>query len=143
MAFQFPSYLPVPQDRKVPIQKQKPNTTQSPNTLVALAKSIAQLEGYNKPGTLAQRHNNPGNLRYVGQSGAVKGKGGFAVFRTPQDGFTALHNQILLDAGRGLTLQQFVYKYAPPTSNNTASYLNYISRKVGADPKFRLQDVIK
>lgn len=108
-----------------------------------LALTIAQLEGYNKKGTLAQRQNNPGNLRYVGQPGAVKGKGGFAVFSTPQAGFTALHNQIMLDASRGLSLQQFVYKYAPPSSNNTASYLNYISKTLQAKPQLRLGDVLR
>lgn len=108
-----------------------------------LAKIIAQLEGYNRPGTLAQRQNNPGNLRYVGQLGAAKGDKGFAKFKTPQDGFNALHSQIGLDASRGYTLKQFIYKYAPPTSNNSAAYLASVALALKARPEHRLGDILK
>ena len=101
------------------------------------------MEGYNKPGTLAQRQNNPGNLRFVGQKDAIRGDKGFARFPTPEHGFTALQNQIRLDASRGLTLEQFIYKYAPPTSNNTKAYLASVALTLGAKPKHRLKDIIR
>jgi len=105
-----------------------------------IAQAIAQMEGYNTAGTLAQRNNNPGNL----QSGAgqIGSSGGFAVFATPDDGFAALNNQIQLNASRGLTLNQFfaglpgVYPgYAPSAdSNNPAQYASFVASQTGIDP---------
>lgn len=111
--------------------------------LVVLSQKIAQIEGFNKRGTLAQRNNNPGNLRYVGQKGAVKGDKGFAKFKTPDAGWQALQQQIALDASRGHTLQSFVYKYAPPSENNSAIYLQMIMKSIVAKPQQPLSDIIK
>lgn len=96
-------------------------------------------------GTLADRNNNPGNLRFVGQAGATQGEGGFARFNSPEDGFQALINQVNLDQSRGLTLAQFVNKYAPPTENNTSLYIQQMSQwlGVGADVPLSSIDVQK
>lgn len=113
------------------------------NRLNLLSNHIALLEGYHKIGSLAQRQNNPGNLRYVGQAGAVRGSNGFAKFPNPNAGFAALQNQIKLDASRGLSLGQFIYKYAPPSQNNSAAYLGSVARTLNVAPTSRLSDVIK
>jgi hypothetical protein len=114
----------------------------------SLAQAIAQMEGYNSPGTLAQRNNNPGNLRSgQGQTGS---SGGFAVFATPEDGWAALNNQISLNASRGLTLNEFfagkpgVYGgYAPSAdSNDPAGYAAYVAGRVGADPNVPIASVL-
>jgi hypothetical protein len=81
---------------------------------------------------LAFQNNNPGNLMYAGQTGAIKGAGGFAKFATPQDGYNALIKQVQLDQSRGLTLGQYVTKYAPPSSNNTAQYIQQAIQSLGA-----------
>jgi hypothetical protein len=95
-----------------------------------IAAALAQFEGYNTPGTLAQRNNNPGNLRSgIGQTGTDNG---YAVFATADDGWNALYNQIQLYISRGLNLQQMIYTYAPPSDNNpTNNYLNFVAGKVG------------
>lgn len=85
-------------------------------------------------GTLASTNNNPGNLRYAGQEGAVPGKGGFAQFASVENGVKALKNQIKLDASRGLTLTSFITKYAPPKENNTKEYIAQIVQATGATP---------
>lgn len=90
---------------------------------------------------LAYVNNNPGNLRFAGQAGASQGYGGFAKFASPQEGYQALHQQIALDASRGLTLQQFVYKYAPPSENNSSQYLQQISQMTGASPNTPLSGI--
>lgn len=82
---------------------------------------------------LAYVNNNPGNLRFVGQNGAVQGEGGFAKFSSPEAGYQALLNQIGLDASRGLSLGQFINKYAPPTENNTSLYLQQVIQATGAN----------
>lgn len=76
-----------------------------------------------KTSRLAFVNNNPGNLRFAGQDGATEGEGGFAKFATADAGVKALENQIKLDAKRGHTLESFVYKYAPPSENDTKKYL--------------------
>jgi hypothetical protein len=76
-----------------------------------------------KTSRLAYVNNNPGNLRFAGQPGAVKGEGGFAKFSSVEQGVQALKNQIRLDSSRGYTLGGFINKYAPPTENNTSQYI--------------------
>lgn len=121
----------------------KPPVSQVSNRLRIIAERIGQLEGFNKPGTLAQRQNNPGNLRFVGQQGAVAGDKGFARFPTLDAGWSALHRQINLDASRGKTLEQFVYKYAPPVENNSAAYLAALARALGVQPSELLSHAIR
>ncbi|MFA6897249.1 MAG: hypothetical protein WCQ96_03115 [Patescibacteria group bacterium] len=83
--------------------------------------------------TLAGKNNNPGNLRFVGQQGATQGVGGFARFETPEAGYQALIGQIQLDASRGLTVSQFVNKYAPPSENNTGLYITQFNNALGSN----------
>lgn len=84
-----------------------------------------------KTSNLAYVNNNPGNLRFAGQSGASQGQGGFAKFSTPEEGVKALTNQITLDASRGHTLASFISKFAPPTENNTAQYISQAIASLG------------
>lgn len=84
---------------------------------------------------LSVRNNNPGNLRMVGQSGAQEGEGGFASFDTPQAGLKALEKQVVLDTQtRGLTLSEFLNKYAPPSENETSRYVDFVSKELGISP---------
>jgi len=79
-------------------------------------------------------NNNPGNLRFAGQSGATQGEGGFARFSSPEEGVKALQRQIELDASRGLTLGQFINKYAPPSENDTTKYIQDVIAMTGVNP---------
>jgi hypothetical protein len=92
--------------------------------------------------TLAERNNNPGNLRFAKQRGAVLGAKGFAKFRTPQEGFEALKRQILFDVARNLTAAEFIHKYAPPHENNTNNYLKFFCIKLNAIPTDLLKDIV-
>lgn len=127
---------PIQVAQAAPLPKAKDKTD-------ILARQIATLEGYKKTGTIADRQRNPGNLRYVGQKGATKGTKGFAVFPTHEAGWEALRSQITRDALRGKTLQQFIYGYAPPKENNTASYLRNVVKALGATPTSKLLQVLK
>lgn len=93
-----------------------------------------------KSSRIAYVHNNPGNLKYVGQEGAHQGEpaedgGHFAAFESPEAGYQALHHQIQTDADRGLSLGQFITKYAPPKSNDTAGYIASASKALGGSPE--------
>lgn len=84
---------------------------------------------------LSIRNNNPGNLRFANQPGATRGEGGFAKFNSPDEGIEALRRQVYLDTqDRGLTLSQFIAKYAPPNENNTSRYITYVSQQTGIKP---------
>lgn len=113
----------------------KPENIEAPGT-VALASSINIGEG-----TLADRNNNPGNLRYAGQEGASQGEGGFARFDSPEAGYEALKSQIKLDASRGMTVSEFVSKYAPPTENDTGTYIRQFNASVGSDSGTKLSSL--
>jgi hypothetical protein len=61
----------------------------------AWANTIAQFEGFNSPGTRPARNNNPGDLKFARQVGAIGAdSGGFAVFPDPVTGFQALYRQL-------------------------------------------------
>lgn len=95
-----------------------------------LAAAIARFEGWLVPGTIARRNNNPGNLR-SGKGQIGTDSNGYAIFPNEQTGWDALYRQIDLDTSRGLTLQSFIAKYAPPSENATQGYLNFLVRELG------------
>jgi hypothetical protein len=82
-----------------------------------------------------QETNNPGNLRYAKQTESTgPDEHGMAIFPNPWAGWRALHRQITLDRKRGMTLAQFVAKYAPPNENNTSAYLEYVCDAMNSEP---------
>jgi hypothetical protein len=94
---------------------------------------------------LSVRNNNPGNLRYyakyAGPGGVLEGaipgsEGSFAMFPTPEAGMAAMQKQIRLDTQtRGMTLTQFISKYAPASDNNdTQAYIMNMARSLGIGP---------
>jgi hypothetical protein len=124
-----------------------------------LAQAIQKVEGYYPPGSVvggvsypngsvAYRNNNPGNLNYVGQAGATGADAnGYAIFPDYATGYAALTAQIQLDANRGMTLQQLIYSWAPPTgdprgNNNTTAYLQSVSDSTGLAPGASVQNAI-
>jgi hypothetical protein len=130
----------------------------APSPLVSsIASAITQMEGTIAPnaqypnGSLAYQNNNPGNLIYVGQSGATPGAGGFAKFDTVADGQQALYNQIQTQINSGQNLTQFFNQYAPGGTSNAAggvqtsaatqNYINTVSQQIGIDPSVPLNSV--
>lgn len=83
------------------------------------------------------RNNNPGNLNYVGQAGAIREagpNGRFAVFQTAEEGLQALAHQLRLYAQRGInSVRAIISKFAPPSENNTQAYINSVSKGLGVD----------
>lgn len=81
---------------------------------------------------ISHTHNNPGNLRFAGQSNARPGYG-FAKFDTSKDGFRALVQDLLKKQKDGLTLEEMIYKYAPPSENETDKYLMFLEAVLVTD----------
>ncbi len=89
-----------------------------------------------------QRNNNPVNLKWANQKESVgKDEDGFAIFPTAPAGWRAAVAQIKLDQDRGLTLGEFVVKFAPPGENNTAKYLADVGSQVTARHDILLKNI--
>lgn len=110
--------------------------------IIGWANAIAAFEGYNSPGSLAARNNNPGNLKFAGQAGATgQDANGFAIFPSAGAGFAALYNQLQLYIQNfpGYSLLQIMAHYLgqpSPTSDsqgNAYSYADYVSKSLGVD----------
>lgn len=112
-----------------------------------IAEAIARMEGYFQPGSLAQRNNNPGNLRSWGSRPIV---GGYAKFETPEEGWAALKQQIRRNIDRGLNLLEFfsgkpgVYAgYSPAADrNDPVNYARFVARQAGIDVTTPLKDLL-
>lgn len=86
--------------------------------------------------------NNPVNLMIphpVGEATGVykinpKTGLGYAVFSTAPAGWRAAIRQIKADQKRGLTLEKFIFKFAPPNENDTTSYLSFVCHELEVDP---------
>lgn len=108
-----------------------------------LAQAIARFEGYFISGSIAQRNNNPGNLR---SWGSLPVRDGYAVFPTAQAGWDALQSQIEMNISRGLNLYEFfggkpgVYAgYAPSADrNDPMNYADTVAGWLGIDPTVSL-----
>ena len=90
---------------------------------------------------LPTANNNPGDLRYIGQSGATQGKGGFAGFQDPKTGYAALLNDIQTKINNkpNANLVDFASEYAPASDgNNVAQYAANLANKLGVAPNATL-----
>jgi len=93
--------------------------------------------------SVGYRNNNPGNLVYAGQPGAVPlaardpnmpGTGQnqtYAKFGTLEQGIAATQRQLALDASRGKTLAERLSTWA---TGNQAAYIANVSSWLGVDP---------
>jgi len=103
--------------------------------VMRIAESIAEMEGFYKTNSRAQRQNNPGNLRRWGKTPVIDG---FCNFPTPVEGWNALRKQVDKNVGRGLTLYEFfggkpnVYPgYAPDSDGNRSRhYAEFVAKRV-------------
>lgn len=110
------------------------------------AQSTASAPSSGTGTTRAERNNNPGNLNYAGQAGAVLEDGSnarFAKFGSTAEGVSALAKQLQRYGERGLdTVSKIINKYAPSSENNTQAYIDTLSKRLGVtgDQKLDLND---
>jgi hypothetical protein len=107
--------------------------------LKLLVTAHTQQEGF-KPGAINYDQNNPGNftskvgdIPIVGRGVGNATRKRFVVYNTLEDGIKAQAAQIdKIIAGtssaypKDATLAQYINRYAPPSENDTAGYVNYI-----------------
>ena len=117
--------------------------------MLTLLQAIAKMEGFGVPNARPTRNNSPGDLLWGPEAkffGAYKGDPTYAVFYTAEIGWDALRRWLSVpakfDAQRnlvggymGATLQQAIYRFAPPESNNSAEYLANVCEWTGLTPQ--------
>lgn len=86
-------------------------------------------------GNRASRNNNPGNIQYgefAKSAGAIGTDGRFAVFPSYEVG-RAAKKKLLWDTKSysGKTIEEAINRYAPPSENDTKSYVKTVSSAVG------------
>lgn len=88
------------------------------------------------------RNFNPGNIRYDGRTmwqGLAKPPQdalGFCRFIAPQWGIRAIGKLLLTYKNKYnvASVRAFVNRYAPPSENNTESYVEHVAKVLGVDP---------
>lgn len=94
--------------------------------------------------TIADRFNNPGNLRWAeGYETSNTKSGKFAVFPTLDEGVLAATKQLQIYGQRGKnTVRDIVSKWAPSNENNTEEYIRHVVRstKFNENEKLNLND---
>ncbi|MEQ5300147.1 hypothetical protein [Escherichia coli] len=90
--------------------------------------------------TIADRFNNPGNLRWAeGYSSENTRSGKFAVFPTLDEGVLAATKQLQMYGAKGInTVGDIVRKWAPPKENNTAEYIRHVVKTTGFNENQKL-----
>lgn len=119
----------IEQIYKPALEKAFPGNTIISNSLKTLMAAQTQLEGF-KPGTLAYRTNNPGN---VGTHNAPPNPR-IKTFNTLEEGIQAQWNKVLKGAlentskyyKSNFSIYQYLSTYAPPPYNNPSDYTNFI-----------------
>ena len=113
------------------------STRMGENKVDALMRGIAKAEGFYVTGSLAQRANNPGNLKLGDRGfGAIDGKTKFA---TLADGWRALANQIeLIASGKSafyrpdMTFAQIARIYTG--GDKPDAWAAIVTQEIGATP---------
>lgn len=115
-----------------------------------LAHAIARQEGFFIEHSVAQRNNNPGNI----WDGVGKGKvqrifpriplddKGFLKFENRQHGTAYLYRMLILKISSGVTLEQLIHSWAPPTENDTEAYVSAVEKMTGINRKQVLWDLL-
>ena len=95
-----------------------------------LADAITRQEGAGA----SVRYNNPGNL--MDPNNRIwpeypKAPSGEVIFPDPLTGRAALENDLSIKVNRGMTLASLLTMYAPPSQNDTATYIRNVSSWTG------------
>ena len=89
-------------------------------------------------GSRSWRNNNPGNIRkgiFANVNDAIGDDNAFAIFPSERVGFSAIVSLFRTRVYRKLSLADAIYRYAPPSENNSSAYLDFVvsETEIGAN----------
>lgn len=90
------------------------------------------------------RNNNPGNISagsFSNNHGAIGSDGRFAIYNDMDSGYQAQSDLLQSSNYSNLSMNDAVYRYAPPSENDSAGYVRYITQKTGIDPNKKMSDL--
>ena len=94
---------------------------------------LAELIGGEQPKVTSKPQNNPGNLRPVGASS------GFQQYKSPEEGIKAVEDNLLAYHKKGInTLSGVISRWAPPSENDTNTYIDTVSKRLGIKPNAQI-----
>ena len=101
---------------------------ESLNAIEAAANARAK-SAMGSVGPRGQGVTNPGNMRPQGAST------GFQTFATPEEGLSAVDKNLQAYGAKGInTVSGIINRWAPPSENDTASYIADVSKRLGIKP---------
>lgn len=109
-----------------------------------LARLIAKQEGFGIPGAIPTERDNPGDLRHAPHA-AHNGIDPNAIGQEPtvDAGWADLERQLQLYADRNMTLRAAIYAFAPPTENDSETYLANVCAELHCTPDTLVADALK
>lgn len=87
-------------------------------------------------GSRSWRNNNPGNIirsAFAETAGAIGDDGSFAIFPSEKVGLEAIVSLLRTVKYRELSLEGAIFRYAPPSENDSAGYAAFVSAQTGID----------
>ncbi|MGX9965921.1 hypothetical protein ACVFYP_21525 [Roseomonas sp. F4] len=85
-------------------------------------------------GSRSWRNNNPGNIikgSFTLSAGAIGDDGAFAIFPDAQTGREAIVTLLRSASYRGLSLRDGIFRYAPPSENDSGKYVAFVVAETG------------
>ena len=94
-------------------------------------------------GSRAWRNNNPGNIRKSGKAigSDAEGGGPFAIFPDYNTGYQEIINLLTGNKYKEKSIKDAIYKYAPPSENDSGKYADTIKKNTGLDINKKIEDL--
>ena len=110
-----------------------------------LAEVLARREGFYVAGSIPQVRNNPIDLRHSPHSThPADDPDGIGYIDTIEHGWADAERQLMLYASRGLTVEQMIAEFAPPTDgNDTSEYLQFVCANLPCEPSTLVSDALQ
>lgn len=113
------------------------------NSLIFINRKGEKIE--RSGGTIAWRHNNPGNIvnsKFARDNGALSISGKFAVFPDEQTGMNAIKKLLHSKSYNNLSIKGAIHKWAPAAdSNNPERYTKQVAKFTGLSPDRKIKDL--
>jgi uncharacterized protein (TIGR02594 family) len=134
----MPDVPPVPSlDQPDPPPPGQPSDFISARKILPTTMVFIDAEGrevIREGGSRSWRCFNPGNIRkgsFAKMCGAIGDDGSFAAFPDENTGFAAIVSLLQSKSYRSLSLHDAIFRYAPPSENQSAAYLKFVIAQTG------------